>query len=343
MFKKKILSLFLSLISCLGFSSIVDFKEFSNETPIVLATTRIELDDFPGAFNPSIIQVSEGFLLTFRYTPDRENAPWVNYIGVVLLDESFKQISKPHLLNTRSKNSKTPSQAEDARVFSYKDRLFLIYNDNLEITYPMTWDRRDMYIAELFKENDHYYLSAPLKLVYEDRYYKQMWQKNWIPFEWDEKLLLTYSINPHEILFPNLLNGACYHCYDTWISTDWKLGTLRGSTPHLLVDGEYLTFFHSGTRLSSFYSWGMELWHYFMGAYTFAAEPPFQMTKISPFPILAEGFYTQSDCEKRVIFPGGFAVSGSLIYLAYGKDDCEIWIATLDKKALKNSLIPVKD
>jgi predicted GH43/DUF377 family glycosyl hydrolase len=39
-----------------------------------------------------------------------------------------------------------------------------------------------------------------------------------------------------------------------------------------------------------------------------------------------------------VVFPGGFAVVGSLIYVAYGKDDREIWIATIDKDALKRSL-----
>ena len=92
---------------------------------------------------------------------------------------------------------------------------------------------------------------------------------------------------------------------------------------------------------SSPVSWGWEMWHYFMGAYTFSAEPPFQITKISQKPIYADEFYTQSDNWKRVVFPGGFVSSGQNIYVAYGKDDCEMWIAALDKEALMNSLVPV--
>ncbi len=317
------------------------FEDLPDEK-IVVATTRFEFDQFPDAFNPSIIKVPQGFLLTFRYCPDRNENPWLAYVGVALLNDALEQISEPELLNTRQKNSKTPSQVEDARVFSYKGRLFLIYNDNIDLTSPMTWDRRDMFMAELTYVDNQFKLSSPLKLAYEAKYHTAMWQKNWVPFEWNNMLLMTYSINPHEILYPNLMNGSCYHCYDTWMDIDWKWGKLRGSTPPLLVDGEYLAFFHSGAVTSSRASWGWELWHYFMGAYTFSAEPPFKITKISPHPIVAEGFYTQSAREKRVIFPGGFAVSGPYIYMAYGKDDYEIWIATIDKDALKKSLVPIE-
>ena len=89
-------------------------------------------------------------------------------------------------------------------------------------------------------------------------------------------------------------------------------------------------------------SQGWKSWHYFTGAYTFSAEPPFEMTKISPQPIMGEDFYLSSSCEKRVVFPGGFAISGPYIYLAYGKDDSEIWVATLDKEALQASLVPIE-
>ena len=90
-------------------------------------------------------------------------------------------------------------------------------------------------------------------------------------------------------------------------------------------------------------SWGLDMWHYFMGAYTFSAEAPFQITSITPDPIMAEEFYTPSSFNKRVIFPGGFVASDSKIYVAYGKDDREMWIATLDKDALKNAMVPIQE
>ena len=79
-----------------------------------------------------------------------------------------------------------------------------------------------------------------------------------------------------------------------------------------------------------------------MGAYTFSAEPPFHITQMTALPIFTEEFYSPSFYYKKVVFPGGFVESGPFIYLAYGKDDSEIWIATLDKQALKNALTPLE-
>jgi predicted GH43/DUF377 family glycosyl hydrolase len=313
-----------------------------NPQKLVVATKRIVLEDFPNTWNPSMIKIDEGFLMTFRYTPDQENQAWLSYIGIVVLDELFQPISKPQLLTTRLKNSLTPSQSEDARIFRYQDKIFLIYNDNFDMVNPTYSQRRDMFISELFYRDDHFSLSAPLKLVYEEKYQTQVWQKNWVPFEKDGALLLSYTLNPHEVLYANLKTGICYPCYETAAELNWNFGTLRGSTPPLLIDGEYLAFFHSGMITSSPSSWGLDLWHYFMGAYTFSAEPPFEITKMTPMPIFDESFYTPSDYYKRVIFPGGFVVSGPSIYVAYGKDDCEIWIATLDKDALKKALMPIE-
>lgn len=306
---------------------------------IVIATKRINLTDFPGAFNPSLIKTDKNYLLTFRYCPDHYYCPSLNYIGVVLLDEKFDPISEPQLLNTRIKGSPTVSQAEDARIFSYRERLFLIYNDNIEINSPNINQRRDMFMAELSYANDHFVLSAPLKLVYGEKYHTAWWQKNWVPFEWNKNLMLIYSTHPHEIIFPNLTSGECYSCYQTQAAFAWDWGKLRGSTPPQLDDGEYWAFFHSSLQTSSPCSLNQNLWHYFAGVYTFSAEPPFEMKKMLPFPIVAEGFYTFSPSLKKVIFPGGFVISNSSIYLAYGKDDAEIWIATIDKNALKKAMV----
>jgi predicted GH43/DUF377 family glycosyl hydrolase len=312
------------------------------ENKIVLSTKRIYFDEFPSAYNPSIVKTDTGFLLAFRYSPSRDAYSHISYIGIVPLDESLEPTARPQLLKIRPKNSKTIAQAEDPRFFSYKGRLFLIYNDNIEIPIPNLSDRRDMFIAELFCNDGFYSISTPCKLIYEEVYKNVLWQKNWMPFEYKGMMLLIYSINPHEIIAPNLANGSCFKYSITEPDIDWNWGPLRGSSSPLLDDGEYLVFFHSGMKTSSPSSWGYELWHYYMGAYTFSPEPPFAITKFSASPIIADGFYTQSSYYKRIIFPGGYVIAGPHIYMAYGKDDCEMWIATLDKQVLKNSLIPVE-
>jgi predicted GH43/DUF377 family glycosyl hydrolase len=309
---------------------------------IVLSSRQIILPNFPGAFNPSILKAKSGYILIFRYCPNVYWDPWLNVIGVALLDDAYNLISEPQILLTGLNQCCVKSQSEDPRIFSYQDRLYLIYNDTVDVSRPWFRDRRDMYIAELICKEGQFSLFHPIKLFYEHRYHTQYWQKNWTPFVWNERLFLSYSVNPHEILFPNLNDGACYPCYETASSLDWSFGVIRGSSPSILVDGEYLSFFHSGHQLQSSVSEGQTFWHYFMGAYTFSPNPPFELRKISPEPIVGEEFYTLSHHWKKVVFPGGFVVSGSKIVLAYGKNDDEIWIAELDKKMLLDSLIPVK-
>lgn len=335
----KKIGLFLSIAIC-HHAAVQDIF-FEKDQGIVVAIKKITFDRFPEAYNPSIIKIDEGFLLTFRNCPDREHQPWLSDIWVVRLDASLEPIGDPEKLNTRPKKSKTPSQAEDARLFNFRNKFFLIYNDNVDEIFFDQGKRRDMFISELFLLDDRFHLSSPLKLRCEEKYNSYLQQKNWIPFEWRNDLYFVYSLIPHEIIYPDLRNGSCYSFYKTTPSVNWDYGSLRGSSAAQLVDGEYLVFLHSGTKVRSFASNDWKIWHYFMGAYTFSAEPPFEITRITPKPIMHEDFYTPSFREKRVVFPGGFAIDGPYIHVAYGKDDYEIWIATLDKEKLKNFLVPV--
>ena len=314
---------------------------------IIESTFQLILKEFPDAWNSSIVEVDEGYLLTFRYLPEPVKRPCISYVGAVLLDESFEQISQAELLDLRKDNIFIPSQAEDARVFQFRGDLYIAYNDNPNVLNTRSSDRRDMYIAKLAYSFDgttaYFSVDKPLKLVYPSMYEKRLWEKNWAPIVWNNALFLGYSINPHEILSVNLRSGICLPVSKTSFSSQWKWGSLRGGTPSELVDGEYLAFFHSGKLLQSEASEsGKALWHYVMGAYTFSPKPPFKITKISPLPINDKSFYTKSDREKRVIYPGGYVIKGDNIYVTYGKDDAEIWVAVINKNKLYKTLQPVK-
>lgn len=313
------------------------------DSTLFLTTKRLQFDQFPGAYNPSLIQVEDGFLMTFRYSTEplsTEDA--TSYIGIVHLSSDLQPISEPQLLETRNEYSKTMPQSEDARIFSYLNRLFLVYNDSLELNCPNAWERRDMFVSEIYRFGSEYILSQPLKLCYVEGYQYQYWQKNWVPFDWDNRLYFSYSLSPHRVLSTDLRDGSCFLFQETSPQIKWDYGKLRGGTPPIVVDGEYLAFFHSSIPIETNASIGWIMWHYFMGAYTFQKEPPFQITKYTPEPLLTKGFYTPSEYEKRVIFPGGLVIVGSTIYMAYGKDDQEIWIATMDLNELKKRLVPVQ-
>jgi predicted GH43/DUF377 family glycosyl hydrolase len=321
----------------------IDDPFYNYNEKIVINTRRYEFAKYPGSFNPSLYKIDTGFILTFRYCPDEQNQHWVSYIGIIKLDESLNPIGSQKLLNTRPRRTKTPSQAEDGRIFSFNDKVYMIYNDNVDTMYFHHGIRRDMFMVELIQTEEGYQLSAPLKLIHEENYSKSLHQKNWVPFQWENTLQFSYSLAPHVVLTPSLRNGVCTTTYTTEPELNWKYGNPRGSTPPILVDGEYLAFFHSSYKTKSETSYDQKMWHYFMGAYTFSAQPPFEITKISDKPIMDPSFYTRSYRNKRVVFPGGFVVSGPRIHVAYGKDDCEIWIATLDKEELMKSLVPIKE
>ncbi len=305
------------------------------------AQKKIDLADYPGAFNPSLFKHDEKFILTFRYTP-HEDALWISYIGIVILDESLEPVSEPQLVDTRSGNFNTPSQSEDCRIFSCDNKLYLIYNDNTENTGALPTDRRDMYVAELTQENGRYAVSPPLKLMHETQYSKQLWQKNWVPFEWEGTLLLSYTVTPHEILLPDLQTGLCKPLYKTSGKIKWDWGKIRGGTPAIKVGDDYLAFFHSSRINRSQASKGKRVWHYYMGAYLFSSEPPFKIKKYLPSPLIGEDFYTESDSIKHVVFPGGFVIDDNKIHIAYGKDDSEIWIATIEKNTLLDEMVRIK-
>jgi predicted GH43/DUF377 family glycosyl hydrolase len=328
--------LLLVIITIFNFFNL-EAKEKKTTGDIVTSIKKIEIEGFPEAFNPSIIKTEDGFLLTFRHclTP---NHPSISYIGIVKLDNDLKVISSPRLLNTRSEYELTPSQAEDARIFGFNNKVYVIYNDNETIISPTVEQRRDMFIAQVQFVGDDFVLSRPLKLTHENKYATVNWQKNWVPFEWNGKLLMGYSINSHEVLEASLTTGISKTLFISSNKIKWKWGNLRGGTPAQLVDGNYLAFFHSSIVTRSEASYYQSMHHYYMGAYTFSANPPFNVLKTSKSPITKEGFYTQTACDKRVVFPGGYAIVDNKFYVAYGKDDTEIWIAVIDKTNLMKSL-----
>ncbi len=307
---------------------------------IVVKTQQIKLDAYPNAFNPSIIRYKDSYLLSFRYMPDMFGKEFTSFIGVVLLNKDFKPISEPQLLDSRF-GSSVDSQSEDARLFEHGGEIYLVYNDCIEGTFDYS-KRRDMFIAKLSETNGVFYLNPPLKLYHESKYHSTRVQKNWSPFSWNGNLLVSYSLNPHEVLFPNLASGSCSQMASSKPCIGWNLGEIRPSVSPQLVDGEYLGFFHSGQHARTHASNGEEFLHLVTGAYTFKASFPFSMTKISPKPLVGDQFYTNSFNWKVVVYPGGYVVDDNTLYLAYGKNDIEMWIATLDKTALFNSLVPVE-
>lgn len=305
---------------------------FENVPKLPAECVKIDIPGYPDAFNPSLTVWQGRLLLSFR-----EHTPQEEFIGLVWLNDDLSLASLPQILNTRKSNPGRYSRSEDARLFTLDDRLYIFYNDNDDID---KCDPRRMYIGEISFDGDRFDIEEECFSQGSARD-----EKNWSPFAYKGELLFVYSHDPVHIMKPILGQGRSMHIIQYKPEHTWKWGDLRGGTPALLVDGEYLTFFHA--HLGGFDFEGETLQRQtVMGALTFSAHPPFRLKKISKYPLIAEGFYgwplhlsRWGWGLRRNIFPGGFVVKGDEIYIAYGKDDHEVWIVKFKKKDIYENMV----
>jgi hypothetical protein len=276
--------------------------------------------------------------MSFRVLHD-PNDLWASQIGLIWLDEHFNPVGKPQFLDTRVKNPKVPSRSEDARLFITGKRLYIIYNDCEE---EVGWGERRMYVSELQEKQGVFYAVNPDCIKRFEGEVPGRMEKNWTPFDFFGKTYFAYSLVPHQIFaYPG--KGRAKTLCTTINDISWQYGTPRsGVQPQLLNSTQYLGLFHSSARVNTPYSKGEPMWHYFMGVYLFNAEPPFEITAISPEPIVGESFYDETIVFKKVIFPGGYIFDDSSIWVFYGRDDLECWVVRLDRAKLLESLVPVQ-
>lgn len=312
---------------------------FADDLGIVVDVKTVDVRNVTAPHNPSLIQTASGYDLFFRYdkmSKEAKHLPYFSHIGVVSLTPDFSQEAAEF-----QKIELPTGYSEDPRVLWMGDQLYLIFN----MLDPGNTQARFICLANINPNNYKVNYTTPLDMNL------VLVEKNWPPFVFVEEnqkpaLFFEYQISPHKILsLPNpreneLLNIALPR-NSSYISLShiWesKWGRMRGGTPALKIGDEYLAFFHSGFTEKN----GM--WWYVMGAYTFQAEYPFSLTKISKHPILFRNIFETpiihtADHNKRVIYPAGFVIEEKdgkeLIHLACGENDCAIKIVTLDKKAL---------
>lgn len=329
----------LSLLVCTGSGKTRGFIDLEHRSQdFVIEKKQIRVPGFPGAFNASMIEWQGHILLCFRVRDEKMVSTF--QMGCVFLDKQFNIISTPALLKMRGSNPSTFIQNQDPRLIVIQNKLYMIYSNFIDLGGIIT---RRMFITELlgkngrFSTSDHLCIHCPAKL-------STRWEKNWVPFIYNEELFLAYSLLPHYILRPSLQTGECESISSTYSLINWDWGDLRGGTPALLDGDHYLGFFHSSKLMQSVHSSGKKVQHYFMGAYRFSAHPPFQITHISPEPIVSEGFYHGQSYNTwkplHVVFPMGCMLDDTHVWISYGRQDFEIWIAKIDKNKLYASLVP---
>ncbi len=319
---------------------VVDMQKM--QQPFVLETKKIEIPRYSDAFNPSIIRWNDQLLMVFRYRAP--NTDDTNPMAFVWMDKDFNLLTEPMPFDIPFDNPYLSSRRQDPRLVAVGERLFMVYSNFVQG--PIKREIRRVYVAELDIDGKNVSVKHHEPLLHFEGETEMRWEKNWTPFEYDGELLLSYSLDPHRILHPVFNTCSCEMISSSNASIQWDWGPLRGGTPALRINDQYLAFFHSAKNIISVQSNGKSMTHYVTGCYTFSCKPPFEITAMSPEPIVGQDFYLSMNKARwkplRVVFPCGFIFDDEHIFVSYGRQDNEIWIAKLDKAALLESLVPVK-
>lgn len=312
-----------------------------NPQSFILDVKQIMIEGCTGAFNPSILRWNDSLLLSFRLRNAQNQS--THQMGLIFLDDTFNPISKPYVIQVRLPPRQLPTKDQDPRLISLQGRLLIVYSNTLDE--PDEKEIRRVCISEVKWEEDCFFIDEVEWIKNYPGMTKLRWEKNWAPFIYNNELHFAYSIIPHHIFKPAWGTSSCTSVCSSIGLIQWKWGVLRGGTQAFLVDGEYLSFFHSSINMASVQSLGKVIQHYFMGAYTFSAKPPFAITRISKEPIIGKKFYNGPAYKTwkplRVVFPGGFIFDENFIWVVYGRQDHELWVAKIDKRGLFDSLVPV--
>lgn len=309
---------------------------WADEEKIVDRVFPLKIPGFYGAYNPSIVKCNEGFILSFRY---EDKNLLKSFVGLVRLDKQFRLIGIPVVADFTYEH-------QDVRLFWYKGGLFAVSSRIISMRpaqCPISLSQVDLE-------------TLTFKSVVDLEYHPQVVEKNWVPIvhtdaTGEESLYLVYSHNPLHILRVSSLELGTVE-QPTLLPEKrnlvWeeKWGKIRGGTPCTCLGEEQLAIFHSAFNNG-------ERWCWVIGAMMFDNSPPFSITKISPYPIVAHGMYTTKLVHRfrhrtfKVAFPGGFVEEKeggkTVLYLVYGENDSGIKVMVLDKERLLASLKDFKE
>ena len=167
-------------------------------------------------------------------------------------------------------------------------------------------------------------------------------EKNWIYFEYNDKLYFVYWFNPHQIVEMSLRTGDAKLKYQSRfdIGDRWKFGEIRGGTCPVKKGNYFYSFFHSSLFMDD--KDGKRVHMYYAGAYKFEAKPPFKVVAMTNTPLF------QGDIDVNLnswgalcVFPCGSILENSKWTVSYGYHDRECRIFTVKESELEKRLISV--
>lgn len=219
---------------------------------------------------------------------------------------------------------------EDPRIFAYGDRLLLSCCNfvgwgsgahQLLVLLDANWQFLARYDVPVGRNGPGVLMNSGS-------------EKNWLWFFHQGKLHLIYMTFPHTIMrFNELLQVE--ETYTTQPQNmQWPWGQPRGGTPPVRIGNEYWSFFHSAIEHRKFTR------RYFMGAYAFEAQPPFNITRISTWPLLAGSEKDRHGGGKPLVcFANGSCLRNGKWFVTFGINDLGSGWIDIPHEELKQTMV----
>lgn len=155
---------------------------------------------------------------------------------------------------------------------------------------------------------------------------RRAWEKNWSAFEHNGKLHFVYSVSPHVVL--RVDGDQATEVARTTHDFAIPGHQLRGGAASVRIGGEWYSWFHTFGVTNGVTTWGL-------GLYTFAATPPFQLTRKVQEIILTADPVEQ---PKNILYPCGAILRDGTWAISYGSQDRECWAAEFDARKVERAL-----
>lgn len=265
-------------------------------------------------FNSSLFNLNNNLYLMARHCNINEFQIANNTLKLFKFNNQNNSINE---LKLKIKDEVINEQYEDPRV--------LIHDDKIYVGCANYQSNKSKYIHQkilIFDSNFNHIDN--IHPIYEgnekDCLSNTQHQKNWTYFIHNKKMLCVYKMYPHTIVEFDLSTNLPVVEYKTYtdLTKNWKFGEPRMGSNPILKDGIYHNFFHSSLP------WKNPKRQYFMGYYTFEANPPFKIINISKEPIIwgnETDFRYLPNFNPIVVFPCGAFYENNNFYVSFGFND----------------------
>jgi len=273
----------------------------------------------PFGYNPAVIEDNGFMVMAYRHHHEPSLATQLMLAQV----DPTGEILSNRVIVTEANRS-----AEDPKFFHHDEELYMSF---VISSAPITPFRSVVRYGKL--------INGRLEDIKQPNIGRNDWsimEKNWVFFSHQGRLHCIHHCHPQQQIYC-LDDGEPVNTYETE-GPRWDYGPIKGGTPPIEFNGNYLRFFHS-TLDNEFGTYNRR---YFVGACTMAAKPPFQVLRVSKRPIL---FGSEIDNLKvrdrpfhwkaNVVFPGGIAVLENGFAVSVGVNDSACLLVKITPEMLK--------